>query len=110
MALARNTYTHTYTTCTHQNLHARGALYTEPRVRSGHKSDLEIGAPVTPFRYRFNVALTTWAADGFRPRCGDAETHDIFVSDQHEHQQLAARWCAACPLRAPCTAADDMTA
>lgn len=64
---------------------------------------------MTPARFRFNLALTIWAADGFRPRCGDPVTHDFFVSDNPEHQQLAARWCAVCPLLSPCTAAGAST-
>ena len=50
-------------------------------------------------------ALLDLATNGERPRCGDPETHALWLSDDHEERKLAATWCDGCPILQPCAEA-----
>lgn len=47
-------------------------------------------------------ALVRLAANGVRPRCGEASAHELFLSEKPEERALAASWCAGCPVRREC--------
>ena len=53
------------------------------------------------------AALVKLATEGQRPRCGDAETHDFWTSDDQGERELAATWCAGCPILRQCAAAGE---
>jgi len=47
-------------------------------------------------------ALITLAAQGQRPRCGDPETHWLWLSEAAGERAIAAEWCAGCPVLRAC--------
>lgn len=51
---------------------------------------------------RLTRALVDLATQGRRPRCGDPETHDLWLSDDPEERKQAAAWCAGCPVLTEC--------
>ena len=48
-------------------------------------------------------ALINAAARGIRPRCGDAETSYLWLSEHDGKRRLAALMCSGCPILQPCT-------
>ena len=52
-------------------------------------------------------ALVGLATEGRRPRCGEAGSHGLWLSDDAADRALAASWCAGCPVLAECGAAAD---
>jgi hypothetical protein len=47
-------------------------------------------------------ALLNAAARGQRPRCGDAEVSDYWLSEADHERALAATWCTGCVVIAEC--------
>lgn len=56
-----------------------------------------------------NSALVRLAADGVRPRCGEPDAHQLFLSEDPAERALAATWCTGCPLLAECAEAGAAT-
>ena len=54
-------------------------------------------------------ALLKMAGNGQRPRCGDWNDNNPWLSDDERLRAMAARWCAGCPVLAECGAAADET-
>jgi hypothetical protein len=52
-------------------------------------------------------ALINAAARGERPRCGDGETSHYWTSEHEGERQLAALWCAGCPVQSECLEASE---
>ncbi len=51
--------------------------------------------------------LVDLATEGRRPRCGEAGSHGLWLSDDATDRAQAATWCAGCPVMAECGAAAD---
>ncbi len=51
--------------------------------------------------------LVDLAAQGRRSRCGEAGSHELWLSDDATDRALAARWCTGCPVLVECGAAAD---
>ena len=57
------------------------------------------------------AALLKMADNGERPRCGDWNDNNPWVSDDPRLRAMAARWCAGCPILGECAqAAQEMKA
>lgn len=56
---------------------------------------------------RLTAALVALATQGVRPRCGDPIAHELWLSDDREDRQTAARWCTGCPVLDLCGQAAD---
>lgn len=50
-------------------------------------------------------ALVRLAAAGGRPRCGDWSETSPWLADDPRLRELAAKWCAGCPVIVECDAA-----
>jgi hypothetical protein len=51
---------------------------------------------------RLTRALLDLTHRGMRPRCGDPEAHDWWLSESQQEREVAARWCRSCPILTPC--------
>lgn len=56
-----------------------------------------------------NAALVRLAAHGVRPRCGEPDAHQLFLSEKPEQRALVASWCVGCPVRQECADAAAST-
>ncbi len=56
---------------------------------------------------RLTRRLVTLAAQGRRPRCGEAGSHGLWLSDDADDRAQAASWCTGCPVMDECAAAAD---
>lgn len=52
-------------------------------------------------------ALVSLATEGRRPRCGEAGSHEMWLSDDATDRAQAASWCVGCPVLVECGAAAD---
>lgn len=56
---------------------------------------------------RLTHALIDLTDRGGRPRCGDPDTRDLWLSDRSAQRAAAARLCTGCPVLAECGAAAE---
>jgi len=56
---------------------------------------------------RLTRALVELATEGRRPRCGEAGSHGLWLSDDADDRAQAVRWCVGCPVLDECGAAAD---
>lgn len=56
---------------------------------------------------RLELAVLQLAAEGRRPRCGDAGAHEVWLSEKADVRELAVQWCAGCPVLQLCDQAAD---
>lgn len=57
---------------------------------------------MTPPGQTLNDALLRLAVEGKRPRCGDWNDGNPWLSEDVELRELAAGWCAGCSIFAEC--------
>jgi hypothetical protein len=63
---------------------------TTTRIRASEAND------------QLTKALVAAAARGIRPRCGDAETSYLWLSEDDQERALAALMCSGCAVLAEC--------